>query len=208
MTAVKVKHIRETYQSPQPRSLPQRSGGLCIHLSQCGVKPGQGRIAQERVGNILSVASRPLIGREQHRHRRGRIRKRERFASSERLFQFYQREAGINGEKRPARIFSLHGSIRPAALPDAVAKNCEQRPRFLAIGSVNHRLRAGQYHQFSGLLHIPLQQDEKLGGFTFHVSAFIHLLRQQRQHFIIRGLLADASHAQERAQRARNRGLH
>src|SRR5207245_1918641 len=132
------------------------------------------------------------------------------FASLKCLLQFWKRKPGINGEKRPFRIRRLQGRIRlPTIWPASVAKNPKQRFRILTVRDTNdHALGFRQGAQFPGLNDIPAQQDEK---FSLPAGAFITLHKyvsaQQGQHFFRRNLLADPSHAEERAQRTGDQEL-
>ena len=133
----------------------------------------------------------------------------KRLASLQGLFEFGQRESGINGQEGVFGIGSLEGSVLAAALPQPVAENIQQWPRLVAVGDSNDPFRARQRDQLPGLLHIPFQQDQKFRGPACLVLAPLvafnrYVARQQRQNFLARDLLTDAGHAQKRTQRSRD----
>ena len=116
------------------------------------------------------------------------------------LFQFRQGESRIDGQKCPLRIYRFDvGTFLSAIGPRPVPQYLQQRFGILAIGHVNHAGGPGQRHQFPGLLHVAIQQDEILGFASLVLWSFIaqqkDVARQQRRDLFGGNLLADRSHA-------------
>jgi hypothetical protein len=86
-----------------------------------------------------------------------------------------------------------------AVRASAITEDFQQRFGVIAGGNRNYTLGTCQGHQFSGLLHITVQKNKKLGGTALGPLSFItqyeNVAGEQRHYFFRLDLLADAGHA-------------
>ena len=169
LTSIHVQDGCEGKQLPQSQVSCQFRAGSGIHARQRPVKTCQGGVTQNRVQEVLGrcaalfILCCPIALVEQHRYRRRRKRIGERAASLERLFKLRQREARIDGRKRPLRVSGhQRGAALTTVLPHSVTQDPKQRLDVIAVGDANHSAIARQSRQLFRLTHIPAEKNEKL----------------------------------------------
>ncbi len=100
----------------------------------------------------------------------------------------------------------------PTIGASAVTQDPQQGSGFLTIRNTKDAVRPRESRQFSGLLHVADQQEQKFSrttlGLRTPVAQLEDVASQQGGDFFRRNLLAHARHTQKRAQRTGNRESH
>ena len=153
----------------KPHRALQCKPGLGILLCDRPIESRYGRLVQQDVDQVsavdfLSIAhGGPVALRKQHRNPRTRILIDKRGVLLQRLFECSEREARVDRQKSPLRIRSHQEIILlTAAVAQLVAENMQQRTGIRAMRNANGSIVARQCLKLSRLVHISVQQEQKL----------------------------------------------